>query len=87
MIPLERTVGPNDTAKPSVSAFSPALAAAYGRSPIVGCSAPMLLMLMIEPPSAACICSPTSAPRRNGPLRLTPMTLSKSSSPTALSRG
>ena len=35
---------------------------------------------MIEPPSPAAIRSPTSADSRNGPLRLTPTTLSKSSS-------
>ena len=51
----------------------------------VGRTAPVLETLMIEPPPPATIRSPTSAASRNGPLRLTPITLSKSSSVTSLS--
>ena len=52
----------------------------------VGRTAPVLLTLMIDPPSPASIRSPTSAASRNGPLRLTSTTLSKSASVTSLSR-
>ena len=48
----------------------------------VGCTAPTLQMLMIEPPPPAAIRVPTSALSRNGPLRLTASTLSNSSSLT-----
>ena len=48
----------------------------------VGRAAPVLDTLMIEPPSPATMRSPTSADSRNGPLRLTATTLSKSSSVT-----
>src|SRR5439155_14879061 len=50
----------------------------------VGRTAPVLLTLMIEPPPSATIRSPTSADSRNGPFRLTAITLSKSSSVTSL---
>ena len=40
---------------------------------------------MIEPPPAACIRSPISAARRNGPLKLRLITLSKSFSVTSVS--
>ena len=53
----------------------------------VGRTAPVLEMLMIEPPSPAAIRSPMSADSRNGPLRFTPTTLSKSSSLTSASVG
>ena len=53
----------------------------------VGRTAPVLEMLMIEPPSPAAMRSPMSADSRNGPLRFTPTTLSKSSSLTAESVG
>ena len=51
----------------------------------VGRTAPVELTLMIDPPPASSIRSPTSAASRNGPFRLTPMTLSKSSSVTSVS--
>ena len=51
----------------------------------VGRTAPVLETLMIEPPPASTIRSPTSAASRNGPFRLTAITLSKSSSVTSLS--
>ena len=66
-------------------ALTPALAAAYGTMSLVGRTAPVLETLMIEPPPAATIRSPTSAARRNGPLRLTAITLSNSSSLTSVS--
>jgi hypothetical protein len=53
----------------------------------VGRTAPVLEMLTIEPPSPAAMRSPTRAESRNGPLRFTPMTLSKSSSVTVESDG
>ena len=49
----------------------------------VGRTAPVLETLMIEPPSPAAMRSPTSADSRNGPLRLTAITLSNSSSVTS----
>ena len=80
---LTRTVGPNAWARPIVIALTPAFAAAYGTMSLVGRMAPVLETLMIEPPPAATIRSPTSAARRNGPLRLTPITLSNRSSVTS----
>ena len=85
MIALTRTRGPNACARPTVIALTPALAAAYGTMSRVGRTAPVLDTLMIEPPPASTIRSPTSAASRNGPLRLTAMTLSNSSSVTSLS--
>jgi hypothetical protein len=52
----------------------------------VGRTAPVLLTLMIEPPSLAAIRSPTKVDSRNGPFRLTANTLSHSSSETSESR-
>ena len=52
----------------------------------VGRTAPVLDTLMIEPRPRAFIASPTSAESRNGPLRLTPITLSQSSSLTSVRR-
>jgi hypothetical protein len=43
---------------------------------------PVLLTITTEPPPAATMRSPTSAVRRKGPFRLTPTTLSHSSSVT-----
>ena len=85
MIALTRTRGPNAWASPTVMAFTPAFAAAYGTMSRVGRTAPVLETLMIEPPRPSAIRSPTSAASRNGPFRLTPITLSKSSSLTSLS--
>ena len=51
---------------------------------LVGRTAPVLETLMIDPPPPSTIRSPTSAASRNGPLRLTAITLSKSSSVTSL---
>ena len=83
MIAFTRTDGPNVCAKPTVRALRPALAAAYGqdRRPRAH-GARRCEMLMIEPPAPAAIRVPTSAVSRNGPLRLTPSTLSNSSSVT-----
>ena len=75
MIALTRTVGPKACASPTVIAFTPALAAAYGTMSRVGRTAPVLETLMIEPPPAATIRSPTSAASRNGPFRLTAIDL------------
>ena len=85
MIALTRTRGPKAWARPTVMALTPALAAAYGTMSLVGRTAPVLETLMIDPPPASTIRSPTSEARRNGPLRLTATTLSNSSSVTVLS--
>ena len=61
-------------------ALSAALAPAYGSSRGPGRTAATLEMLMIEPRPAAFIRSPNSALSRNGALKFTAMTLSKSSS-------
>src|SRR5216683_4995666 len=66
MIALQRTIGPKACAKPTVIALSPALAEAYGMMSARGRTAPVLLMLMIDPPPAAAMRLPTSAVRRNG---------------------
>ena len=42
MIALTRTVGPSACASPTVIAFTPALAAAYGTMSLVGRTAPVL---------------------------------------------
>jgi hypothetical protein len=86
MIALTRTFGPRASASPTVITLTPALAAAYGTMSPVGRTAPVLLTLMIEPPSLAAIRSPTKADSRNGPFRLTANTLSHSSSETSESR-
>ena len=82
---LTRTVGPNAFASPSVNALSPALAAAYGSMSGAGRSDPVELTLMIDPPPAATIRSPTNADSRNGPLRLRFVTASNSFSLTDVS--
>src|SRR5258708_15243591 len=87
MMQLTRTLGPKACANASVSALRPAFAAAYGVSSGVGRIAAMLLTLMIDPPSPAAMRVPTLAIRRNGPLRLTPSTLSHSASLTSASDG
>ena len=48
---------------------------------------PVVDTLMMDPPSPAAIRVPTSVVRRKGPLRLTPITLSHSSSVTAVRSG
>ncbi len=53
-----------------------------------GRSEPVLETLMMDPPyGPAAILVPTSAVSRNGPFRLTPSTLSHSSSLTAVRSG
>ena len=52
MIALTRTFGPRASASPTVIALTPAFAAAYGTMSAVGRTAPVLLTLMIEPPSS-----------------------------------
>ena len=47
---------------------------------------PVLLTMMIEPPSPSIMRFPTSAVRRKGPFRLTPITLSHSASVTSTNR-
>ena len=64
---LTRTCGAYSCAKALVSALRPFLDAAYIASAGLGRSAPMLEMLMIEPPPAAAIRSPATAMSRNGP--------------------
>ena len=83
MIVLTRTFGPYAWANPTVRTSSPDLAAAYGSSPAVGRMAATLLTLMIEPPSPSAMRGAINVISRNGPLRLTPITLSKRSSVTS----
>ena len=82
MTALTRTLGPSASANPTVSAFNPAFAAAYGRMSCVGRTPPIELMLTTEPPPASIIRAPTSDVSRNGPFRLTASVLSHSSSVT-----
>src|ERR1700730_5041664 len=86
-IVLTRTEGPRARAKPSVSALSPALAAAYGRTVPSGRIEATDEMLTTTPPSPETIRSPMRAVSRKGPLRLTATTLSHSFSLTAPSDG
>ena len=79
---LTRTVGPKAWAKPIVSASRPAFAAAYGITSGSGYRAATLETLMMLPPSPCAIRVPIAAVRRNGPPRLTSMTLRQSSSET-----
>src|SRR5436190_600621 len=78
-----RTFGANASANPTVNAFRPAFAQAYGNSITLAISEPTVLTLMIEPEPASYMRLPTSEPRRNGPFKLTPTVLSNSSSVTA----
>ena len=73
---LARTFGAQAPARPSVIAFKPALAIAYGRSDHSGRHDPAVETLMIEPPSPSAMRVPMSAHSRNGPLALTACTLS-----------
>src|SRR5207237_10068253 len=75
-IAFTRTFGANASARPTVSAFKPALAHVYGSSRHDGMSEPTVPTLVIEPPSPSYIRVPTRAPSRKGPLRVTPCTLS-----------
>src|SRR5215203_879873 len=77
-----RTVGPYASARPSVNALSPALAAEYGSCSGRGRRDPLELTLMIDPPPSATMRSPTSVDNRNGPLRLRLTTASNSFSET-----
>src|SRR4051812_21308173 len=77
---LTRTLGASASANPTVNALSPAFAAAYGNSPTLASSEPIVLTLMIEPEPASYMRWPARTPNRNGPLRFTPTTLSKRSS-------
>src|ERR1700757_544191 len=76
MIALTRTFGAKVCARPSVSEFRPALAAAYGTIVAFGRTDAVEEMLRIAPPFAAAILVPTFADSRNGPLRLIANTLS-----------
>src|ERR1700722_16778836 len=82
-----RTLGANSRAKTVVSAFSAALAPAYGPNRGDGNSAPLDETLMIEPPPEAYIRCPISALSRNGPLKFPPITLSNSSSDVSADDG
>ena len=73
---LTRTFGPNVRARPTVRLLTPALAAPYTSSFGLGRCDATDDTKMIEPPSPATIRVPTMADSRNGPLRLTPITLS-----------
>jgi hypothetical protein len=84
-IVLTRMLGPNASANPSVSALSPAFAAAYGSISGRGRIAAMELTLMIEPPPVATIRSPTSAANLHGPFRFRFTTASNNFSFTAVS--
>ena len=78
-----RTFGASASASPTVNAFRPAFAAAYGSSLTLASNEPIVLTLMIEPDPASYIRLPTRDPSRNGPFRFTPTVLSNSSSVTA----
>ena len=80
---LTRTFGPNVWASPVVRLLIADLAAAYGTSALPGRIEEVELTLMIDPPSPACIRSPTRADIRNGPVRLTSMTFCQSFSLTS----
>src|SRR3546814_9102980 len=86
-IVFTRTVGPNSLENAVVSAFRAALEAAYVPKSGSGQSAPDDDTLMIEPPSPATMRWPTSAESRKGPLKLTPTTLSNSSSEVSADDG
>src|SRR5713101_5505304 len=80
MMQLTRTFGPYSCANAIVIALSPAFAAEYGAVVREGRTAAVEEILTMAPPSPAAIREPNSADNRNGPLRFTPTTLSKSSS-------
>ena len=82
-IALTRTLGAKASASPTVSAFRPALAHAYGSSPTLAVRDAVVPMLMMEPPSWPAICAAARTASRNGPFRLTASVLSNSSSLTA----
>src|SRR4029077_112117 len=84
---LTRTFGPYANANDRVIELSPAFAAPYGSDVGDGFSDAVLEMLMIEPPSPFAIRLPTSADRRNGPLKFSPTTLSNRSSEMSSSTG
>src|SRR5690606_39898061 len=71
-----RTLGAYSWANAMVNAFRPFFAAAYIASAGLGRQAPMLEMLMMEPPPAAAMRAPATAINRNGPLRFTSLVLS-----------
>src|SRR5262249_11162821 len=75
-----RTFGPYANANERVIELSPAFAAPYGSDVGDGFNDAVLEILMIEPPSPFAMRLPTSADNRNGPLKLSPTTLSKRSS-------
>lgn len=86
-IVLTRTAGPYSRAKTVARALRAALAPAYGPKRGWGIRAPEEETLMIEPPPASAIRCPISDASRNGPLKLTPITLSKSSSLVSAEEG
>ena len=82
-----RTLGANAFANEMVRLFNPALAVPYGTSVGLGRREAVLDTIMMLPPLPLAILVPTTLERRNGPLRLTAMTLSYKSSVCSASDG
>src|SRR5215831_15570677 len=87
MMQLTRTFGPYSFEKATVIAFSPALAAEYGAVVAEGRIEETDETLIIAPPAPAFIFDPNSAESRNGPFRLTAITLSNRSSVCSTNEG